>query len=419
MINRREMLLGALSVAAALRLAPPAHAAKNAKIGIIGGGFGGATAARFLAQLLPSAEITLISGNTPYFSCPFSNLLVHSAADVSSQTFELNFDDYENVRHVRQLALGIDDKGAVVLEDASLPFDRLILAPGIRFRDNAIEGYDAAARSKMPAAWGSATELNTLIAQLREMEDGGTVVMSVPAAPYRCPPGPYERASLIAHFLKAQKPRSKLIVLDAKDSFSKEPLFKQAWAEHYSDFLEWRGASDDGRVIRVDPDAMAIHTDFENIRADVANIIPPQQAAHITEAAGVTDKTGWCPVNGMSFESKQRKDIYVIGDASIANPMPKSAFSANLQAKICAVAVARSLMDLPPEPTKLVNTCYSFVTPDEAVSISAVYQNEGGVLQSVQNAGGTTPLNAKLSERRREADQARDWFRAITREAFG
>ena len=419
MINRRQMMLAGLSAGAAL-YAPRAAAANKAKIAIIGGGYGGATAATSLARLLPGAEITLIAGEGDYFSCPFSNLLLTGEGDIASQTFTRDFGAYENLRLVPAFASGVSDTSGVQLEDgSSIAFDRLILSPGIAFRNGTIVGYDAAARTAMPAAWGSASELRALRQQLREMDDGGTVVMSVPDGPYRCPPGPYERASLIAHYLKTHKPRSKLLVLDAKDQFSKMALFQQAWDVHYPDHLEWRGASEDGRVIRVDASAGTVHTDFEDIKADVANIIPHQRAADIASLSGVADATGWCPINGLSFESTLREHVYVIGDASIANPMPKSAFSANLQAKICAIAVARSLMDLPPEPTTLANTCYSFIAPDEAVSISAVYRNAGGALQSVDGAGGTTPLSATAAVRQTEAAQARDWFRAITAEAFG
>ena len=412
-------MIGAMS-SGALSLARPAHAAKKARIVVVGGGYGGATATKMLARLLPAAEITLISGSKDYFSCPFSNLIFAGDGDMSRQTFRLDLSALDNVRQIRAMATDVDDTQSVVLDDGTtVPFDRLILSPGIQLREDAIEGYTPDARKVMPAAWGVASELVALRQQLNEMEDGGTVVMSVPASPYRCPPGPYERASLIAHFLKTRKPRSKLIILDAKDKFSKMPLFQEAWAENYPDHLEWRGASEDGRVVRVDPDNMSVHTDFEDINSDVVNFIPPQAAANIAERVGVTDASGWCPINALSFESKLREKVHVIGDASIANPMPKSAFSANLQGKITAIAVARSLMDMQPEPTMLANTCFSFITPNEAVSISAVYRNEDDVLTNVSGAGGTTPLAADLAVREKEAAQARDWFRAITSEAFG
>ena len=419
MIGRRQLLMGALASTAALGFAPYAYAANKSRIVVVGGGFGGATATKFLARLLPSAEITLISGEADYFSCPFSNLLITSDRDPSSQMFRLDFSGYQNVNHIRARANDVRDTQSVIIEDGTaIPFDRLILSPGIQFQDDAVEGYSEEAREVMPAAWGSPEELFLLRRQLDDMSDGGTVIVSVPYSPYRCPPGPYERASLIAHYLKTQKPRSKLIILDSKDKFSKMALFQEAWAEKYPGHIEWRGASDDGRVVRLNLDAMSVHTDFEDLKSDVVNFIPPQKAARIAERAGVTDASGWCPINGLSFESKLRKNIHVIGDACIANPMPKSAFSANLQGKIVAIAIARSLMDLAPEPTTLVNTCYSYVSLDEAVSISAVYRNDDGVLQSVSGSGGTTPLSVGTAVRQNEAAQARDWFQAITAETF-
>lgn len=417
MINRRHLLLGGLSSLTAASLGLPAYAARKAKIVIVGGGFGGATATHFLSRLLPESDITLV-GATKYFPCPFSNLLIDDETNVRDHIIEFDLGKLPNVTHLNTTAVSVSGTSDLILpQDLSIPFDRLILSPGIDFRPFA--GDAEFIRTRMPAAWGSFAELEQLRKNLKNMADGGTVVISVPEAPYRCPPGPYERASLIAHYLKTQKPRSKLIVLDAKDKFSKMELFKEAWAEHYRDHLGWRGASDDGRVLRIDASDMTVHTDFEDIQVDVANIIPPQKAASFAEKAQVTDASGWCPINGLSFESKLQKNIYVIGDASIANPMPKSAYSANMQAKICAIAVARSLMDRPPEPTVLANTCYSFIAPDEAISISAVYRNNSGVLKSVEGAGGMSPLAADRSVRKQEAAQAHDWYHAITAEAFG
>ena len=250
------------------------------------------------------------------------------------------------------------------------------------------------------------------------MPEGGAFVMSIPKAPYRCPPGPYERASLIAAYLSRHKPRSKILVLDSNERFSKQPLFRKAWREKYGDMLEWRAASNDGRVIRVDPTAMRVHTDFEQIEAAVINIVPPQQAGLIAQRAGTVDSTGWCPINAISFESLLQNDIHVIGDATIAAPMPKSAFSANVQAKVCAIAIVRLLTDLEVESTTLANTCYSYVAEEEAISVAGVYSSATGQFANVPNAGGISPLQDIDGLRQREARQARDWFSAITTEAF-
>jgi NADPH-dependent 2,4-dienoyl-CoA reductase/sulfur reductase-like enzyme len=251
------------------------------------------------------------------------------------------------------------------------------------------------------------------------MDDGGVVVISAPPNPFRCPPGPYERASLIAHFLKTKKPRSKLIVLDAKDAFSKQRLFQNAWKELYPEMLEWVSLSAGGKVNSVDVGGKTLVTDFTRHKADVANVIPPQKAGRIAELAGVADRTGWCPIDPVTFESKLRPNIHVIGDASIAGAMPKSAFTANVQAKVCAAALAKLLRgETPPEP-KLINTCYSLVAPDYGISIAGVYRPTGGQLTEVQGASGVSPLDAPRATRALEANFADAWFKTITSEVFG
>lgn len=417
-ISRRSVLAG---LGAGALITQAAFGQTAARIVIVGGGFGGATAARAVAALLPNAQVALIDPAEAYVACPFSNLVLSGDRPLNAQTFSHAPLGSLGVRHLRTRADDIDANArTVTLETGeTVAYDRLILSPGIDLRWNALDGYDEDAATRLPHAWKAGPQTALLRQQLQAMEDGGVVVMSVPAAPYRCPPGPYERASLIAHYLKTEKPRSKLIVLDAKDQFSKMPLFLEAWAEHYGDQLEWRGAMDDGRVLRVDADAMVLETDFDEVRADVANVIPPQKAAAIAGRAGVSDQTGWCPINAVTFESTLQPSIHVIGDAAIAAPMPKSAFSANLQAKVCAIQIARLLSGLPPEPTRLVNTCYSYTTPDEAISIVGAYSTEGGRFQSIEGAGGISPVGADISLRQAEARQARDWFAAITQEAFG
>jgi sulfide dehydrogenase [flavocytochrome c] flavoprotein chain len=251
------------------------------------------------------------------------------------------------------------------------------------------------------------------------MPDGGLGVISAPANPFRCPPGPYERASLIAHYLKTKKPRSKLIVLDAKDTFSKQRLFQAAWAELYPGLLEWVPLSKGGSVTSVDPATLTLVTDFARHRAAVANVIPPQKAGRIAEIAGVADRTGWCPIDPVTFESKLQPNIHVIGDAAIAGAMPKSAFAANSQAKTCAAAVARLLAGATPSAPKLINTCYSLVAPDYGISVAGVYAATGGQLADVPGAEGVSPADAPRATRAAEAVLAEAWFRTITAEVFG
>src|SRR3712207_2907912 len=251
------------------------------------------------------------------------------------------------------------------------------------------------------------------------MDDGGTVVMSAPPNPYRCPPGPYERASLIAHYLKTRKPRSKLIVLDAKDAFSKQRLFQAAWKELYPGLLEWVSLSSGGSVTAVEPATRTFVTEFGRHKADVGNVIPPQRAGRIAQAAGVADRTGWCPIDPVTFESRLQPNIHVIGDAAIAGAMPKSAFTANAQAKVCAAAIIALLHGEAPQSPKLINTCYSLVAPDYGISIAGVYRPANGLLTDVEGAGGVSPLDAPPSFRSLEATYAEAWFQTITAEVFG
>jgi NADPH-dependent 2,4-dienoyl-CoA reductase/sulfur reductase-like enzyme len=270
----------------------------------------------------------------------------------------------------------------------------------------------------MPHAWKAGEQTLLLRRQLEAMPDGGTVVISACANPFRCPPGPYERASLIAYYLKTKKPKSKLIILDAKDAFSKQGLFLGAWKQLYPN-LEWISLSKGGKVTSVDVGAMTLVTDFGRHKADVANVVPPQKAGRIAEAAGVADRTGWCPIDPVSFESKLQRNIHVIGDAAIAGAMPKSAFAGNSQAKVCALAVARLIAGGKPDEPRLVNTCYSLVAPDYGISVAGVYRPADGQLKDVEGAGGVSPADAPSAFRAQEATFANGWFRTITTEVFG
>ena len=294
-----------------------------------------------------------------------------------------------------------------------------MLAPGIDIRWGALPGYDEPAAASLPHAWRAGEQTLLLRRQLEAMADGGLVVISAPANPFRCPPGPYERASLIAHYLKTKKPKSKLIVLDAKDAFSKQRLFQAAWAELYPGLLEWVPLSKGGKVISVDAATRTLVTDFTRHKADVANVIPPQKAGRIADVAGVTDRSGWCPIDPVTFESKLQPGIHVIGDAAIAGAMPKSAFAANSQAKTCAAAVARLVTGAVPSVPKLINTCYSLVAPDYGISVAGVYEPSSGQLAEVPGSGGVSATGAPRATRAAEAVLAEAWFRTITGEVFG
>ncbi|MEM6999316.1 MAG: NAD(P)/FAD-dependent oxidoreductase [Pseudomonadota bacterium] len=424
--SRRWMLKSLAATGLFPWISPPlqARTIKRVKIVVIGGGFGGATAARFAKRLLPQAHVTLVEPQPSYVACPFSNLVIAGLRPISAQTFGYAALRREGIEVIPSRARDVDPaaRKVTLAEHAGtqqkIHYDKLIVAAGIDFRWQAIPGYNESATPVMPHAWRAGEQTLALRQQLQAMPENGLAVIAIPAAPFRCPPGPYERASLVASFLKQHKPKAKLLLLDSNEQFSKQGLFLQAWQTHYGNLIEWRSPAEDGLLRTVDPARMTLNTDFESIQADVANVIPPQQAARICTRAGLTDASGWCPVQPLDFSSSQVPDIHVLGDATIAAPMPKSAFSANAQAKLAALQIARNLLDEPLLPTTLANTCYSFTTPNTAISVSGVYTNDEQKLASISGAGGTSPMDAAEEFQRRESNQARAWFQAITTEAF-
>jgi sulfide dehydrogenase [flavocytochrome c] flavoprotein subunit len=420
--SRRDFIKAAAAGASAA-VFPLSAMAQNAggRVVIVGGGFAGVTCARALKRLNPRLTVTLVEASATFIACPFSNPVITGLRDIKNQRFGYRKIAADRIVTSFVPATAVDGQNRIVrlANGARLPYDRLVLAPGIDIRWDALPGYNEAAARTMPHAWQAGEQTLLLRRQLESMADGGLVVMSVPANPFRCPPGPYERASLIAHYLKTRKPKSKLLVLDAKDVFSKQRLFQNAWKELYPDHLEWVSLSAGGKVTSVEPASKTVVTDFSRHRAAVANIIPPQKAARIAETAQVTDRTGWCPVDPVTFESKQQPNIHVIGDAAIMGAMPKSAFAANAQAKVCAAAVAKLLAGQTPDEPRLINTCYSLVAPDYGISIAGVYQPKNGVLTDIEGAGGVSPLDAPRSTRAMEANYANGWFKTITEEVFG
>jgi sulfide dehydrogenase [flavocytochrome c] flavoprotein chain len=419
--TRREFLkLGVAATAAVVPLPAFAQGA-GSRVVVVGGGFAGASCARALRHTDGRIAVTLVEPNATFTACPFSNAVIGGLRELSAQQFTYDRVAADGITIARATATAVDASARSVSLDngTRLPYDRLVLAPGIDIRWGALPGYDEAASTPMPHAWKAGEQTLLLRRQLEAMDDGGLVVISAPANPFRCPPGPYERASLIAHYLKTRKPKSKLIVLDAKDAFSKQRLFQSAWAELYPGLLEWVPLSKGGKVVSVDPATRTLVTDFARHQAKVANVIPPQKAGHIAEVAGVADRTGWCPIDPVTFESKLQPGIHVIGDAAIAGAMPKSAFAANSQAKTCAAAVATLLSGGTPSSPKLINTCYSLVAPDYGISVAGVYQPTGGQLADVPGSGGVSPAEAPRGARAAEAVLAEAWFRTITSEVFG
>ena len=420
-ISRRDLLTTAAAVASAALPIPAMSQGSAGRVVVVGGGFAGTTCARFIRRIDPRITVTLVEGSPVFIACPLSNAVIAGLRDLQAQQFGLDKVADDGVVRARAPAIGIDAQARFVAltNNARVSYDRLVLAPGIDLRWDALPGYSEAASERMPHAWKAGEQTLLLRRQLEAMEDGGTVFISAPANPFRCPPGPYERASLIAYYLKTKKPKSKLILLDAKDAFSKQGLFQNAWKELYPGMLEWVPLSAGGKVTSVDAADMTLVTEFGKHKATVANVIPPQKAGRIAETAGAADRSGWCPVDPVTFESRQQPNIHVIGDAAIMGAMPKSAFAANAQAKVCAAAVAKLLGGSSPDQAKLINTCYSLVAPDYGISIAGVYQAADGQLKEVEGSGGVSPIDAPSLTRALEARLADGWFKTITEEVFG
>jgi sulfide dehydrogenase [flavocytochrome c] flavoprotein chain len=419
-ITRRAAVHGIAAAAAALAFPFVASAQSGARVAVIGGGFGGTACARALKRSDAKLQVTLIEPNKTFTACPFSNEVIAGMREIGAQQFGYDKVAADGINVVAQAADKVDAQArSITLSDGSaLGYDRLVLSPGIDFNFDGLPGYDEAAARKMPHAWKAGEQTLLLRRQLEAMEDGGTVVISVPANPARCPPAPYERASLIAHYLKTKKPRSKVLILDAKDNFSQQKLFENAWKELYGGMIERVALSQGGRVTSVDPATNGIVTEFGNYTADVANVIPPQKAARIAELAGAADQTGWCPIDPVSFESKLVPNIHVIGDACLGGGIPKSASAASAQGHACAAGIVNLLSGKPPETPRLTGICYNTVAPGYAFSLPGVYMPRDSIFAEVEGSA-TSAVDAPREVRAREANEAMAWFKTITADNFG
>lgn len=394
----------------------------EAHVVVIGGGFGGATCAKYLHRFAPDVKVTLIERDEKYVTCPFSNMVLGGIREISSITHGYDkLRSNHDINIVNDAVTDIDPVGKKVTTagGSSVTYDRLVVSPGIDFRWEALEGYDNAASKTIPHAWKAGEQTLLLRKQLQDMNDGGVVIIAPPANPFRCPPGPYERASMIAHYLKQNKPKSKILILDAKDKFSKQPLFMQGWDAVYPGMIEWVKGTAGGILNLVDVNNRMVYNEVgDSFKGDVINVIPPQKAGTLAHTAGLTDQTGWCPVDQRTFESKMHKDIHVIGDASIAGKMPKSGFAANSQGKVCAAAIASSLGGYEMPDPSYVNTCYSLVAPDYGISVAAVYKVTDKGIVSVAGSGGVSPKDADATFRQQEAVYGAGWYDSITSDVF-
>ena len=387
------------------------------RVVVVGGGYGGTIAAKYIRMMDKSIEVVLIELNDHFVSCPFSNLYLGGLLkDLSSLT--INYDKLaanHGIKFVQAEVTGVDAAAKLVRTSrGDIRYDKLVLSPGIDFRTEEIKGYNLASTPDvMPHAWKAGPQTVLLRKQLEAMPAGGTVVMSIPLAPFRCPPGPYERASMIAMFLKQHKPKSKIVVLDANpDIVSKKGLFLKGWKKHYEGIIDYRPAK---KVTEIDAAKKTVLIEgLEDVRGDVVNLIPPQRAGAIAVAAGVVgpDKN-WCPINPTTFESTVKKDIHVIGDACIAGAMPKSGYSANSEAKTCATNIVNAMNGRELVDMSGINTCFSYLSAKEAVSVTGVYLVDKAK-SAIVAAPGSVAVSPDLSEL--EAIYAESWLKNILTE---
>lgn len=395
------------------------NAAGKGHVVVVGGGYAGAIAAKYIRMMDSNVKVTLIEKNKHYYSCPLSNWVIADFRTLEAQKHNYSaLSSNHGITVVYEAVTKVDAKGKKVTTDkgTTLSYDRLILAPGVSFKP--IEGYDPNDMN-VPHAWKAGPQTEAMHKQLLAMRDGGTVVITAPSNPFRCPPGPYERASLIAHYLKKNKPKSKLIILDPKPKFSKFGLFTGAWKQLYgfeSDnaIIEWVPNTP---ITKVDAKTLTVSTEMDDIKADVLNVIPNQKAGVVAEAAGTTDKSGWAPVDMRTWESKLQKDIYIVGDSSGQKGLPKSGYAANSEAKVCAAAVVASLNGKPSPDPAFTNTCYSLLNPDWGISVAAVYKYEGGP-KVEKLAGGLSPKDASPAFRKQDALYAESWYQSIMADMF-
>jgi sulfide dehydrogenase [flavocytochrome c] flavoprotein subunit len=391
-----------------------------ARVVVIGGGVGGATVAKYLAASATRIEVTLIEPKPRYTTCFFSNLYLAGLRSLESLTH-----DYEtlarrygvNVIHDSVTAIDPVRKAVALEGGAKLPYDRVVLAPGIAFKFGTIEGYDETATQIMPHAWTAGPQTRLLRQQLESMEDGGVFVLVAPPDPFRCPPGPYERASLIAYYFKQYKPRAKILILDAKDSFFQQGVFEDGWNRHYPGMIEWLPGQFTGGIQAVDVKGRLVKTAGDTFKADVANVIPAQEAGQLAQEAGLADQSGWCPIDPMTFESKLQPGIHVIGDAAKAGNMAKSAFASNSQAKVCAFAILAALTGSERFAPHLFNTCFTFLASDDAVTSVISYRAEPETIRI--NDIFISKVGENAETRRKAVREADGWYAAFTHDVFG
>jgi NADPH-dependent 2,4-dienoyl-CoA reductase/sulfur reductase-like enzyme len=420
-ITRRRF--GLLTGAGTATLAMPRYlrAQEKPKVVVVGGGPGGATAARYIAKDSEGAiDVTLIDPAEQYTTCFFSNLFLggYRSFDSITHSYDKLESDY-GITKVTGMAVAVDrDARTVRMADGStIPYDRLVISPGIDLIYDSVEGYSEEAAEIAPHAYKAGPQTLLLKAELDAIENGQQIVIVPPPNPYRCPPAPYERASMMAHLLKSNGVDAKIIILDPKEKFSKQGLFQEGWEKYYPGMIEWYGPTVHGGIGAADVVAGTVETDLDTFRGDLLNIIPAQKAGAIASQAGLTDESGFCPIDGETMRSTEDENIYVLGDASIAGAMPKSAFGANSQAKVAAMTIRGELTGSKVFPARYSNTCWSLIETDDAVKVGAQYVPQDGKIVSTHSFISQTDENAAI--RKANYEESVGWYKGITTDIFG
>ena len=416
--SRRQFTAG-VAAGTALFAAPSIAFGARPRVVVVGGGAGGATAARYIAKDSKGAiDVTLVEASKRYYTCFFSNLYLggfRNYGSIGHNYYGLAVNNGVNVVH--EWAASVDN-GAKVLNLASggsIPYDKLILSPGISLKYDTVPGYSPELQSRMPHAWTSGTQVQLLRNQVKNMKKGGTFVMVPPPNPYRCPPGPYERVSMIAHMFKQNNPTAKIIILDPKPKFSKMGLFTAGWDKHYSGMIEWIDPDTHGGIKSINAETMEFETDLDTFKADAACVVPGQRAGTIAQSAGVTDGD-WAPIVPATMASKADSNIHVLGDASVASSMPKSGFSANSQAKVAANAIRGELTGSRVFKPRFANTCWSLIAANDGVKVGANYEagaEKIDVVDKFISQGGES-----ADVRKATYEESEGWYKGITSDMF-
>ncbi|MBZ0162530.1 MAG: NAD(P)/FAD-dependent oxidoreductase [Notoacmeibacter sp.] len=420
-LTRRQFALVMGAGTATLAMPTYLRAQDKPRVVVIGGGAGGATAARYIAKDSEGAiDVTLIDSADNFTTCFFSNLYLGGYRDFASithsyETLESNY----GIKKVTGWAVGVDrDARMVSMADGSkIPYDRLVVSPGIDLVWDSVPGYSEEAAEIAPHAWKAGPQTQLLKAKLDAIENGQQIVMVAPPNPYRCPPGPYERVSMMAHVLKSKGVDAKIIIIDPKDKFSKQGLFQEGWQKHYTGMVEWYGPDVHGGIKGIDVNAGTVETDLDTFKGALLNVIPAQRAGRIAQEAGLTNDSGFCPIDAGSMRSTADENIFVIGDASIAGAMPKSGFSANSQAKVAAMNVRGDLLKSKVFPAKYSNTCWSLIETDDGVKVGAQYAPAEGKIAATTTFISQTGEDAAL--RKATYEESVGWYAGITADMFG